>query len=850
MGGQPQGQTHFIRSQTISAGLKLIADASPSGLVASFVALAAALYAVFGRLGLLLIGAFVGAVAHGIWDVSHESSGHPSYIDILGSRSVVTARTQTDEQQDGSQPPRVEELPQTRRWPSKLGPASREALEDLENAALRNYVTFNVEGLLSQASLEALKKPCRQSLRHLLLGISSHISHKRPGDAFLGVTIGLSSVLVVFLKELSKALQDQTDSDAQESIRAYLQQTPDSPLANILDRQEQEKKLRSVASDFLEAFLDPTTRRCEPVFVLLREILVDGAFQSVLVNCSRPEWINEWIVYLLEGDEPDIMNVIDAEVGRVARGELKSSSAETAEEGNTRKDEAAWAAGKEAENLSSLVDQSSAYEIRFSDDLTTSTQSTNPCSTPISTRSEWLGAGSNGNLADLEECTSMQGPAHGKQDAEPFTAFEQILQPIDPRSEASELRQLTLFKAKVTILDDLSQDATALRLKPTTTEYLLQIEPLSPHYAGWVISRRYSDFEALHDTVSRIAVISGADFSYKALPAWKGLTRGSHRTALETYLGSALALMPIAECEAMRRFLKKDQAPEKPSASNTILTFATTDAFQNIGKGVKNAFATAPKGAAGSGKAFIDSVNGVFGGTKRSRSSALQEVPLASPASREVPQPERSTLASSQPAGGSAHVEEHLLDESQGVAANIAVPGSSDTKRPTEAHPEAGGPSTGTTNRTSLEMPSRVTPAESQGNKVKRHSLDASVASPSDSSSSADMKMTPRNHRPSISADSIETRSEARKSGAPDDIGKGPHHMPLTTDETRIITELIFTIINEVFGLTSVWTVRAHLLKAAKTFILYVAHFVELREWQHRSFKSNVIIQSFSSFSL
>src|SRR5690606_2999148 len=43
----------------------------------------------------------------------------------------------------------------------------------------------------------------------------------------------------------------------------------------------------------------------------LREIIANVMLESTLKTCSQPEWINGWIVHLLEGGEPDFSQAID-----------------------------------------------------------------------------------------------------------------------------------------------------------------------------------------------------------------------------------------------------------------------------------------------------------------------------------------------------------------------------------------------------------------------------------------------------------------------------------------------------------------------------------------------------------
>ena len=47
-----------------------------------------------------------------------------------------------------------------------------------------------------------------------------------------------------------------------------------------------------------------------------------------------------------------------------------------------------------------------------------------------------------------------------------------------------------------------------------------------------------------------------------------------------------------------------------------------------------------------------------------------------------------------------------------------------------------------------------------------------------------------------------------------------PSHTPLTEPETTVLIELFFAVINELYTLSSAWTLRRTLLNAAKTFLL------------------------------
>ena len=172
---------------------------------------------------------------------------------------------------------------------------------------------------------------CRRTLTTFILSISSHLSRKRPADVFLEFLTNASSIAIVFLSEVSGALIDggRPDLSPVEAIEVYLQENPNSNLANMMDTDQQRKKLVTVADDILHGFLDVQSYRCEPARVFLREILAEVVLEMTIQSCSTPDWINDSILYLLEGGEPELMNAIDVGFSGAAADGQHNSTTET-----------------------------------------------------------------------------------------------------------------------------------------------------------------------------------------------------------------------------------------------------------------------------------------------------------------------------------------------------------------------------------------------------------------------------------------------------------------------------------------------------------------------------------------
>ena len=734
---------------------------------------------------------------------------------------------------------------------------------------------------------------CQQTLTGFLLAVSSHLSRKRPADTFLNFLTNATSIFIVFLGELSSSLMapNVTDLSTSEAVHLYLEENPDSNLANVLNVDEQQKKFKSIAEDILQTFLDSKAYNCEPVRVFLREILAGTILEMTLKSCSKPDWINGWIVYLLEEGEPDIMNAIDAGVGGATMKEIKNATAQaelnssTLSHGNrdvlpadasaillshrrkiSEAEEAMDQAMLEAKRLSELIAAEDSKRDRLSEDAASSGYATGATATPTSSQSDLHSNNEDrqGSSTQISPTTLSQGPAS-------FTNFDQILsshQPIDRNSQESIRTQgpppLTLYNAKVTIFDDSQPGEKAnIRTKPTV-DYLLQIEPASSQHPGWMIARKYADFETLHEVLRRISVISGVPLftqRYSAVPTWKGHTKAALCILLERYLHEALSHSRLAESEGMKRFLEKDQGLAKLSAGSNknVLGFPSPAVFETMGKGMLDVLVSAPKGAAGGGKMLFEGVSGVLGGQKKpglpprpSVSSRSGSVNSFSRPIDEHTRPRSSTASHGrisqealQPLGGKEvpgvssqprRTTTSNHDVVNGVHTAQVLRNSHETVHSPEISPKtliegdrASAILNGITTQVEPAMPLHLPPLPSEISddyKSTAESLTHPLAVGSSAVTRSSTMLAPTTTQsPSPSP----SRNGTAPSSEPTDevpippkqeksLRKTPS--PLTEQETSVAVELFFAVINELYTLSSAWNIRRTLLNAAKTFLL------------------------------
>ncbi|KAL2023160.1 hypothetical protein VTK56DRAFT_3766 [Thermocarpiscus australiensis] len=884
---------------------RFLATATPGTLGGVAVGLAATTYLVLGRLGLVLIGAFGGIVSFIQWEqrnieVARAVRGERG-MDVL-ARLLADKKVSEDallkEQDAGDQEDALV------RSFDDLQPETREAMNELVDAVIDNYVKWWYLPIVPSDKFFPLA--CRKSLVSFLTSVSNCLGRKRPADAFLDFLTNSSSIVIVFVSELSNAFAElAADSklSAADAVYNYLASHPESNLSNLLNQRQQASKFRMAAEDLL-GFLDRSAYECDPVRVFLREIIAGVVLEMTLQSCSKPEWINSWIVYLLESGEPDISQAIDegmqtgpgadvafadmdGNVGNIgltkgnrnsfeqerarrkeslahkkklsraeeemelAMEEVKRLNRMIANEGALREEaqqemgHSGNATEKDSEKLADAFKRQ-ADELDIQKDssekgdppqpLDTSTDaSKRPSSDDSSNRNDFIHT----PATPLSGTTSSSQTSPPENSGSRFTSFDQIVPPArdEPEANADEPRKpppLTLHNATITVLDE-PGDKGRIRSKPTW-DYLVQIEPATSIYPGWMIVRKYSDFEVLHEVLRRIATISGATaFSeqHGTLPSWKVHTRTSLRGELERYLRDACWHQPLAESEGLKKFLERDNG-HIPSASKSGF-----QAFEKLGKNVLDVLTSAPLEGS---KAVVGGVTGVLGNiglgqrkpaapAQPSPPSALQDVTAASRLSmsalprvdssaslsgmrktRESTDSQRSSVIAQQP-GKMPPMERHPSYHSQGDVESESLRPSLSSARNSREH-----------SRPSSRAPSRP-PARSPSSLSFDGFNGFKLPPPPDIiSDDYESPISPSSGRPHEFAShhsrslTMPTFSTQRPNGPP--LKGVKQHSKLSEQETRVAVELLFAVINELYTLSSAWNIRRTLLAAAKSFLL------------------------------
>ncbi|POS72298.1 hypothetical protein DHEL01_v209308 [Diaporthe helianthi] len=898
--------------------LQFLSTATPGTLAGIAVGLAAVTYFVLGQIGLLLIGAFGGVALYVHWEASNpdyaravrRENGVEIVARLLGEknslRDVDADRKDTEE----------DEAIFLAQSFADFQPETQDALNGLVDAVIRDYVKWWYDPIVP--SDRSFPLSCRRVLTSFLVSVGNYLGKKRPADSFLDFLTNTSSIVIVFFSELSQAFADlppDSSMTAPDAVYNYLASNPDSNLSHLLSQRHQASKFKSVADDLL-GFLDRPTHDCDPARTFLREILASVILEMSLQTCSKAEWINGWIVYLLEAGEPDFNQAIDVgmqtgpeansavfadmdgNVGNIGltKGNRNSLDMEKArrrepahkkklskadeemevleemkrmnqmlldEDARRSKDFRAFQEGKAPETPTKeeapqrLADalQRNANDLDIDPKPAAVSQTVPDAADTPAPSDSGVPASEKANSASSEGRPSKELPPtpqsidsgnqkstaqHGHHES--FTSFDQIVPPGQDDSDQSETdpkqpAPLTLHNAKITIYDDGTGDKNRIRTKPSW-DYLIQVEPSSSQYSGWMIVRQYVDFEKLHEVLRRIAAISGITAfteQHKELPQFKLHTRESLRGEMERYLRDACWFKALAESEGMKRFLDKDQGHTRTESKTGF------QAVESFGKNVFGALASAPKGVAEGGKAIAGGVTGVFGNFGLTRKLTTQSLPEAgatvSAKRLSVSTPPRADSTLTVNTTNGPRKSRDSLD-SQRSSIVSTQPGKMPPMERRPSYQSQGEPDGEASQAARSDRWDGVSPSALSSKANSRASSIAPLRSPLKSPSTLSLDALrlppPPDAMPDDWGSPVSTRMSRSQENILDLSSQGKRtpngglrqprptrqHTKISEQETRVAVELVFAIINELYSLSSAWNFRRTLLAAAKSFLL------------------------------
>ncbi|KAK6503239.1 hypothetical protein TWF481_008268 [Arthrobotrys musiformis] len=466
------------------------------------------------------------------------------------------------------------------------------------------------------------------------------------------------------------------------------------------------------------------------------------------------------------------------------------------------------------------------FEHRKSLDMRSASQNQSPVDSPPRSPVEMPSKRASSSASSHASVSELSMTPH-KTSSESSRSGIYPSQPVEQPSPG-----LGLLNGRVTVIDTGStpDPSRTLRSKPKN-QFMIQLEPLAS--AGRIVMRTYQDFENLHNTLFSVARISGCEkymmaFSEEGLPTWRNRSIDEVVAMLEFYLRMALSEEPLVKTEALYKFFEKDEDKRerekqtKPEAPSTPWRSSTS--LENMGKNILGTITKAPQSASEGGKAF-------FGGIKKALTS--------------------QTLAQS-PSDRTENRPFGFISNNASRAASRA--------RPNDENPEASTafqddllaePPIENRGRFSIQLTRRATgpplPPRRSASVAARTSNLSTVNASDDEDSLAQSTPSLLDRDPTIESDNITMTFEEPLpqdldglslppppseidnydvASERDDFGYTPHIPPaaifegITETETQYVLEIMFSIINELYGLSTAWMIRRSFLNIAKSVIL------------------------------
>ncbi|KAK6351320.1 hypothetical protein TWF718_004484 [Orbilia javanica] len=849
--------------------LSAISSASETTLIAGLSVVALIMSTVFGRIGLLLVGTFLGAMLHA------ALQNHNGLLDVVKSMAKPKDSVTTEKESEDSTKEQKSQEDSVADF-SSLNPKVGSALDELCNAVVKECINSWYLPLIPDDS--SFPATCHQYLAQTFLRFSKHMNNKRPADVFFWSVINISGTMTAFMQDLSRALN--VNRELKIGVQTYISANPKSDLADLVHRGAQDKKLKELASDIIQQFAPRDLKNSEPVVLFLRNIVRGVILRNMVEKFSDPDFINEWIIHFLEQKEDTghstegvgaVLQAFDRSVAGAAQGNLPKVSTIVPQESKS----ATQSPTTRKENLRPASMQPNGTNGTKNFNGTNGMNGmngTNPTNSPLTEKLTRIlpleiirnGVSSNENDGNSEDRKNLeirpvsqnQSPADSPPRSPIDTATRRAPSSASSHVSESELSMtpqktssessrsgispsqateetkpspgIGLLNGRVTVIDagPTPDPSRTLRSKPKN-QFMIQLEPLAS--AGRIVMRTYQDFENLHNTLFSVARISGCEkymmaFSEEGLPTWRNRSIDEVVAMLEFYLRMALSEEPLVKTEALYKFFEKDEDKREREKQAKLETPNTpwrnsTTSLENMGKNILGTITKAPQSASEGGKAF-------FGGIKKALTSQnLAQSPSERPDIR--------------PFG---FISNNASRASR-VRVNEENPETPQDESPVEPPPENRG-------RFSIQLTRRVTnpplPPRRSASVAGRSNLstinasddedplaqstpsllDRDLALESESITMTFEEPLPQEldgislPPPPSEIDNYELPSEH------EDFGYMPHIPPaaifegITETETQYVLEIMFSIINELYGLSTAWMIRRSFLNIAKSVIL------------------------------
>ncbi|KAI8997525.1 PXA domain-containing protein [Pilobolus umbonatus] len=147
------------------------------------------------------------------------------------------------------------------------------------------------------------EKMVHERLNTVILNVEKILLNQDRNDIIMSTVYGVANTLIIHMREC----RDYENSN--ESMDDYVARNPQSPFAQLLNKEDQHRLLLNLSQSFLKRTLPPSDKESTLLLSLFKELLASFVFGSVVDTISNPDFLNCWIVNLLsDADKAEIIS--------------------------------------------------------------------------------------------------------------------------------------------------------------------------------------------------------------------------------------------------------------------------------------------------------------------------------------------------------------------------------------------------------------------------------------------------------------------------------------------------------------------------------------------------------------
>ncbi|KAI8343778.1 PXA domain-containing protein [Choanephora cucurbitarum] len=422
---------------------------------------------------------------------------------------------------------------------------------------------------LNEYNDTTFERLARERLNTVALNVQKILLNQERNDIVMSTVYGLANTLIIHMREC------RAFEESELPMTDFVVSNPQSPFSQLLSREEQHKQLRGLSQLFIKRTLPAADRESLILSTLVKELLTNFVFESVVSSISDPDFLNRQIVEVLSNK--NAQNVVSSSASAIVLGTTSSN--------NSDEDLPSYnISPKSASHEMNTASKDTKHNIQPYQVTPPSSPERHPKPTPINTSQHPSSSFSpSSSKPETTMLASLQSPPPPPSSSSPNDPPQMIFPPNS---------------VNFTVMDISPPQTNEQSINKNELVYIIQIErpamedQSGAEGGGYVITRTYADFESLHVILfakhpKRMSKLQLKLPLETVTKFWmkKSTTQQKNKSVLETagsslqrYLDTVVQDEELGTDPLILPFLRKETRSEI-AASGSVMSFS--EEFQN-----------------------------------------------------------------------------------------------------------------------------------------------------------------------------------------------------------------------------------------------------------------------------